>query len=77
MPSPPFFSAIHARGTTARGQYIDLSLFDCQIAWLINQGAAYLTDGDVPPRRGNEHPTIVPYGTFSCIGRRLHSGHRK
>ncbi|MEO1549250.1 MAG: CaiB/BaiF CoA-transferase family protein [Pseudomonadota bacterium] len=57
-------AAIHARARTGRGQWIDLSLYDTQLAWLINQGQAYLTTGDVPPRRGNMHPTIVPYGTF-------------
>ncbi|MSU89448.1 CoA transferase [Rhodobacteraceae bacterium 2CG4] len=57
-------AAVHARHTTGRGQYIDIALLDSQLAWLINQGAAYLMNGKVPPRRGNEHPTIVPYGTF-------------
>lgn len=57
-------AALHARQHTGKGQYIDLSLFDAQIAWLINQGAGYLVSGEVPPRRGNDHPTIVPYGAF-------------
>lgn len=57
-------SALHAQRESGRGQHIDLSLFDTQVSWLINQGAAFLVDGKVPPRRGNEHPTIVPYGTF-------------
>ena len=57
-------AALQARHRTGRGQHIDLSLFDTQVAWLINQGVGYLTDGKVPPRRGNDHPTIVPYGSF-------------
>lgn len=57
-------AAVHARHQCGEGQHIDLGLLDTQMAWLINQGAAYLTDGRVPPRRGNEHPAIVPYGTF-------------
>jgi len=57
-------SALHARSLSGRGQHIDVSLLDSQMAWLINQGQAYLVDGKVPPQRGNEHPTIVPYGTF-------------
>lgn len=57
-------AAVHARTLTGRGQYIDLALFDSQIAALINQGLAYLTDGRVPGRAGNAHPTIVPYQTF-------------
>ncbi len=57
-------ASLEARHRTGRGQHIDISLLDSQIALLINQGAGYLTDGQVPPRRGNDHPTIVPYGTF-------------
>ncbi len=57
-------AALEARRRTGRGQAIDLALFDSQLAWLINQGTAYLMTGEVPGRRGNEHPTIVPYGSF-------------
>lgn len=62
--SNAILAALYARHNTGKGQYIDISLLDCQVAWLINQGAGYLVSGDVPPRRGNEHPTIVPYSTF-------------
>ncbi|HSF64223.1 MAG TPA: CoA transferase [Paracoccaceae bacterium] len=57
-------AAIAARHATGRGQHIDIALMDAQVAMLVNQGVGYLTDGRVPPRRGNDHPTIVPYGTF-------------
>ncbi|MCI5084761.1 MAG: CoA transferase [Rhodovulum sp.] len=57
-------AALQARHKTGRGQHIDICLYDTQVSWLINQGVGYLTDGQVPPRRGNDHPTIVPYGTF-------------
>ncbi len=57
-------AAVQARHATGRGQYIDIGLLDTQIAVLINQGVGYLTDAVVPPRRGNDHPTIVPYGSF-------------
>lgn len=57
-------AAVQARHASGKGQHIDLALMDAQVAMLINQGVGYLTDGNVPPRRGNDHPTIVPYGTF-------------
>lgn len=57
-------AALAARQTTGLGQHIDIALMDAQVAMLINQGVGYLTSGTVPPRRGNDHPTIVPYGTF-------------
>lgn len=57
-------AAVQARHVTGKGQHIDLALMDAQVAMLVNQGVAHLTDRQVPPRRGNDHPTIVPYGTF-------------
>jgi crotonobetainyl-CoA:carnitine CoA-transferase CaiB-like acyl-CoA transferase len=54
-------AALHHRGKTGEGQYIDLALLDTQVAWLINEGLNYLTSGVVPRRLGNEHPNIVPY----------------
>jgi crotonobetainyl-CoA:carnitine CoA-transferase CaiB-like acyl-CoA transferase len=57
-------AAIEARHKTGKGQFIDIALMDAQVALLVNQGVAYLTNGEVPPRRGNDHPTIVPYGVF-------------
>lgn len=57
-------AAVQARHRSGLGQHIDISLMDAQVAMLVNQGVAHLMDGKVPPRRGNDHPTIVPYGTF-------------
>jgi crotonobetainyl-CoA:carnitine CoA-transferase CaiB-like acyl-CoA transferase len=37
---------------------------DTQVAWLSYEGLNYLTSGEVPERRGNEHPNIVPYKTM-------------
>ncbi|WP_373506243.1 CaiB/BaiF CoA transferase family protein [Aestuariivirga sp.] len=62
--SNAILAALQARHRTGEGQHIDLALIDCQMAMLVNQGVGYLTDGKVPPRRGNDHPTIVPYGVF-------------
>ena len=54
-------AAVRHRDLTGRGQHIDLALLDTQVAWLANEGLNYLTSGDVPQRRGNAHPNIVPY----------------
>ncbi|MCF3934202.1 CoA transferase [Acuticoccus sp. M5D2P5] len=59
-------AALEARHQTGRGQYIDLSLFDCQLAWLVNQGTSHLMTGETPTRLGNGHPTIVPYNAFEA-----------
>ena len=58
-------AALRHRDATGEGQRIDLALVDSQVAWLINQGVNYLISGEVPTRRGNAHPNIVPYQVFA------------
>ncbi len=57
-------AALHHRRKTGEGQHIDLALLDTQVSWLTYEGLNYLTSGEVPKRRGNEHPNIVPYKTM-------------
>ena len=59
-------AALRHRDHTGEGQYIDVALVDSQIAWLINEGTNYLQSGEVPKRRGNQHPNIVPYQAFAA-----------
>lgn len=62
-------AALRHRDRTGEGQHIDISLVDSQMAWLINEGTSYLATGTLPERRGNGHPTIVPYHVFAtCDG---------
>ena len=63
--STAILAALHHRDKTGQGQYIDLSLLDTQVAWLVNIGLNYLTSGQVPKRVGNEHPNIVPYNVMA------------
>lgn len=56
-------AALHHRQGTGHGQYIDVALFDAQIAWLANV-AQNAFAGETPARYGNAHPNIVPYETF-------------
>lgn len=49
---------------TGKGQHIDCSLLDTQIAMLANQGMTHLVSGATPGRMGNAHPTVVPYRAF-------------
>jgi len=57
-------AALRHRDQTGEGQQIDLALVDTQVSWLINEGVNYLTSGQVPQRRGNAHPNIVPYEVY-------------
>ncbi len=58
-------AALRHRDQTGQGQYVELALVDAQIAWMINEGVNYLTSGQLPQRRGNAHPNIVPYDSFA------------
>ncbi|HUS95405.1 MAG TPA: CaiB/BaiF CoA-transferase family protein, partial [Hyphomicrobiaceae bacterium] len=62
--STAILAALRHRDATGEGQHIDLALVDAQIAWLINEGTNYLMSGQLPARRGNQHPNIVPYQVF-------------
>jgi crotonobetainyl-CoA:carnitine CoA-transferase CaiB-like acyl-CoA transferase len=56
--------ALFSREKTGRGQFLDMALFDSQLAWLANVGSSYLNAGALPKRWGNAHPNIVPYEMF-------------
>jgi formyl-CoA transferase len=47
------------------GQRIDVSLLQSTLAVLVNQAQNALVTGAQPTRRGNAHPSIVPYETFA------------
>lgn len=58
-------AALRHRDRTGEGQFIDLSLYDSQVAWLINAATNHLVSGRTPSRLGNNHPNIAPYQTFA------------
>ncbi|MEM1051277.1 MAG: CaiB/BaiF CoA-transferase family protein [Pseudomonadota bacterium] len=57
-------AALIQRGRTGKGQQIDMSLLDCSVALLANQASYHLTTGESPPRMGNAHAQVAPYGVF-------------
>lgn len=59
-------AALHNRQETGEGQHVDVALLDCTLAALTNLAQYYLTSGQVAPRFGNAHSTIVPYQTFAA-----------
>ena len=48
-----------------RGQRIDVSILESTLSVLVNQAQNAFATGVAPIRRGNAHPNIVPYETFS------------
>ena len=59
-------ASLQARTLTGRGQHLDLSLFDSQVAMLANVASNYLVSGKLPIRYGNAHANIVPYQSFQA-----------
>ena len=58
-------AALVGRATTGRGQYLDVPLYDSQVAWLANQNMNFLVGGVTPERMGTAHPNLVPYRVFA------------
>jgi formyl-CoA transferase len=59
-------AALYDHQRSGKGQRIDISLLDSQIAWLANVGSNYLISGEKAIRYGNAHPNIVPYQVFKA-----------
>lgn len=59
-------AALYQRSRTGKGRRIELSLFDCGVAITSYYGLEALVQGKDPPRYGNAHPSIVPYGVFEA-----------
>lgn len=58
-------AALVARGTSGRGQLVDVGMLDATAALLTYQAGNYFSTGETPGRLGNRHPTIAPYETFA------------
>ena len=54
------------RERTGRGQFVDVGMLDSVAAVLTYQAGICFATGQAPPRLGNQHPTIVPYETFTA-----------
>lgn len=63
--SQAILASLVGRARTGQGEQIDIALFDSTVAWLANVGQNYLVSGEIPQRRGSQHPNIVPYQTFT------------
>src|ERR1700736_4014144 len=56
-------AALLTRKATGLGQHVRISMYEAVAALLTFNASIYYATGDSPRRRGNEHPTIVPYET--------------
>jgi len=59
-------SALRVRDQLGIGQYLDVSMMDAAVSWMTYMAGSYFANGEVPPRMGGAHPSIVPYQTFEA-----------
>ena len=58
--------ALFNRQRTGKGQMIDVSLLDSQVAWLTYRAGSFFASGKIPQPLGSGHPNIVPYQAFKA-----------
>jgi crotonobetainyl-CoA:carnitine CoA-transferase CaiB-like acyl-CoA transferase len=58
--------ALLARTKTRRGQKVEIGMLDVMASLLTYQAGIYLNTGGRPTRKGNQHPSIVPYEVFKA-----------
>lgn len=58
--------ALYYRQKTGKGQWVDTSLLDSQVAWLTYRAGEYFASGKLPEKVGSGHPMIVPYQAFKA-----------
>ena len=57
-------SALYERNKSGKGQFVDVSMLDCQLAILENALARYLVANEIPSPLGTRHPSITPFAAF-------------
>jgi len=59
-------AALFEREKTGKGRHIGMALFDCGLMITAYYGLEALLKGEDPPRYGNSHPSIMPYGVYDA-----------
>jgi crotonobetainyl-CoA:carnitine CoA-transferase CaiB-like acyl-CoA transferase len=64
--SQAIIAALFDRQRTGLGRHIQMALYDCGLMVTAYYGMEALALGAEPPKYGNDHPSIVPYGVFDA-----------
>jgi CoA:oxalate CoA-transferase len=59
-------AALRERDRSGKGQFVDISMLDVQVAMLSYQGVYHLFSGEVPGRQGRGHNSIPTYASFQA-----------
>ncbi|RPH51271.1 MAG: CoA transferase [Desulfobacteraceae bacterium] len=60
-------AAFHERKKTGQGQEIQTAMVDGLISMFTFASSAYFATGKLPPRNGNDHMVVSPYGLFDTL----------
>jgi crotonobetainyl-CoA:carnitine CoA-transferase CaiB-like acyl-CoA transferase len=58
-------AALYFRERTGKGQKVEASLLEGQVAWMTYHAVSYFASGEIPRRRGSSHGSVAPYGAFA------------
>lgn len=58
-------AALQERQLSQQGQYVDISMLDCQITVQENAFVRYLNTGEIPRALGTRHPIMTPFQVFA------------
>jgi len=61
-------ASLFRRRRTGKGQWIDLSMYQCGAATLGPAIMDYVANGRVQERAGNRHPLMAPHNVYQCCG---------
>jgi len=59
-------AALYERHSTGQGRHVQMALYDCGLMITSYYGMEALLRAGDPPKFGNAHPSIVPYGVFDA-----------
>jgi len=57
-------AALHERDQSEKGQWVDVSMLDSQVALCENACARYFATGEIPGPFGSRHPLFTPFQAF-------------
>ena len=62
-------AALRRREQTGQGEEVQAAMVDSMVSMLGFASSAYFAAGELPPRTGNDHMVVSPYGVFQTADR--------
>ncbi|MCJ7771671.1 MAG: CoA transferase [Desulfobacterales bacterium] len=62
--STAILAALHERSVNGEGQWVDISMLDCQVALSENACSRHFATGEIPQPLGSRHPLFTPFEAF-------------